>query len=258
MDFIDDSIILSSGKKTVYDPDKTFVFRYDLEFEEEMEYDYELERSLRHRINQSIKENGDNVSLLEEMPSYIDKSILEEHERANKKVQDEHVVDVNNLFFGTKNMSVSSGILKMNMNSISWFEYTNMDMFGYHIFRSIPEGDYCLVDDEANIHIPEEILSENDILIGPNSTIRNVNIANIPTIFENAIRILEENPTENEETILTSKAMLESLEYKGNLTVGEIRNYDDIIRELYEIAYGEIFNRNDADYDMGEDYHKKQ
>lgn len=253
VDFLDNNIVLSNGKKPRYDPNKDFYNRYNLDFEERLEYDHELERSLRRRINNSIRGNKDETSLLEEMPSYIEKEQLKKMEAENKKVNDDHLVDINNLFFGSQNLDISGGVLGLNAKSISWFEYTNTDLLGYHIFRSIPTGDYCLLDDNGKIHIPDEIFKNDNISIGPNSPIRSVDIANIPTIFNSAISKLEEQPLENEEVILCAKGFLETLENKGQISVGEMKNYQIIIRGLYEEAFGTIFQQNqDTDYNTNE------
>lgn len=138
-------------------------------------------------------------------------------------------------------MDTSGGVLGINMKMVAWFEYTNMDFLTYHFFRNIPSGDYCLVDNNGQIHIPETIIKHNNISVGPNTPIRSVNIANVPTILLSAIKKLEEDPLTNEISIMNLRSLLELLESKGAISVADINKFDSIIRTAYEIAYGEIF-----------------
>lgn len=242
VDFLDNNIVLSSDVKFDY---------YDLRCENRLEYEYELERSLRNRVNKSIIKNKDNVELLEEMPAYVDKKKIEKQELENKRVKDDHLVNINNLFFGRETLDISGGILGINMKMISWFEYTDMDILKYHVFRSVPEGDYCLLDDNGKIHIPTEILHKNNIAIGPNSPIRAVNIASIPTIFKRAIKKLEDDSNYNEEKILRYRGLLEFFENIETISIGEIKEYESIIRSIYEEVFGEIFKEDEnRDYDV--------
>ena len=74
VNFIDDVVTLSDGTRPIME------FKYlpyglygNFNGKQEEEYFYEIERSLRHRINESIKENVDSIEPLEEMISYVDK-----------------------------------------------------------------------------------------------------------------------------------------------------------------------------------------
>lgn len=245
VEFFDDDIVLSNGVKPKYDMDKMFLRRSGLEFDEEQEYDYEMERSLRRRINESIKRNGDDIPLLEEMVSYTEKERLEKEAEEAKKVSDDYEIDINNLYFGSEVMDVSGGALGFNMRNVSWFEYTNMDMFGFHVFRSVPAGDYCLLDNNGKIHIPEEVLKKDNVNVGPSQVIRSVDIVNVPTIIRSAIKVLEEDYSENEETILNCNSFLEMLEAKEKISVGEAKEYESFIRSAYEMAFGSIFGSDD-------------
>lgn len=260
VDFIDDNIVLSSGAKPEYDPNKIFVFRFGLEdIDDELEFDYEVERSLRKRINDSIRANNENVDLLEELPSYVDKKKNEKEEQEKKRVKDDYEVDINNLYFGTQIYDASCGVLNFNMKSISWFEYMNIDILNFHIFRSIPIGDYCLLDNNGKIHIPEQVFKKNNISIGPNTPIRSVSIYNIPTIFDLAIKKLNEEPIVNEDIILKAKALLEIFERKGKLKVKELDNYYNMIRLLYDEFNKNPFEDDDNinyEVDNGNDKHK--
>lgn len=245
--FIDKDIVLSTEKKPKIDIKSMHPF-LDLSFEEQKEYEHELNRSLGRRINESIRRNNDNIESVPEMPSYISLKQKELEEENKKRVKDDYIVNINNLYYGSEIYDVSGGVIGLNMKMVSWFEYTNMDFLSFHFFRSIPSGDYCLVDNNGNIHIPETIIKHNGITIGPNTPIRSVNIANVPTILSSAIKKLEEDPIVNEPSILNLKSLLEQLEMKGTLSVAETKQYDTIIRTAYEIAYGEIFpTRPDED-----------
>lgn len=249
VEFFDEDVVLSSGVKPNYDLKKMSVFRSGLEFDEEREYEYELERSLRRRINESIKRNGDDIPLLEELVSYAEKERLEKEADEAKKVPDDHEIDINNLFFGSEVMDISGGVLGVNMRSVSWFEYTNMDMFSFHVFRSVPMGDYCLLDNDGKIHIPEEIIKKGNVLVGPSQVIRSVDIVNVPTIIRSAVKVLEEDYSENEEAIATCNGFLEMLEAREKITVGEAKEYESFVRSAYEIAFGSMFGSDD-----GKDY----
>lgn len=251
VEFFDEDIVLSSGVKPNYDMTKSFYFRSGLESDDDREYDYEMERSLRRRINESIRKNGDDIPLLEEMVSYKEKERLDQEAEEAKKVPDDHEIDINNLFFGTEELDLSGGVLGINMRSISWFEYTNMDMFGFHVFRSVPAGDYCLLDNDGKIHIPEEIIKTGSISVGPDQAIRSASIVNIPTIINNAIEVLEENENEDEEACAVCRCFLEMLDAKGKLTVAEVKEYESFIRSAYEIAFGSPFGSDDdKNYDV--------
>lgn len=221
--FIDDSITLNNGKKPEW---------RKLGFGEKVEYEEKVAKSLKQRINESIRESQEEIELLQETNA----------EEENKKIVPEgYMVNINNLYYGTEVYDASGGVIGLNMKTVSWFEYTNMDFLEFHFFRSIPSGDYCLVDNNGNIHIPENMINHNNITIGPNTPIRSVNIANIPTILISAIRKLEEDPIVNEVSILNLKSLLELLETKNTISVADTKQYDSIIRTAYEIAYGEIF-----------------
>ncbi len=238
--FIDKTIILSTGKKPKAQLKEMIPF-IDLTIEEEQEYSNEINRSLSRRINESIRKNNDNVEPVPEMLSYVAQKQKKEEEENKKRVLDNYIVNINNLYYGTEIMDTSGGVLGINMKMVAWFEYTNMDFLTYHFFRNIPSGDYCLVDNNGQIHIPETIIKHNNISVGPNTPIRSVNIANVPTILLSAIKKLEEDPLTNEISIMNLRSLLELLESKGAISVADINKFDSIIRTAYEIAYGEIF-----------------
>lgn len=238
--FIDKSIVLSTGQKP--EADITSMFPFDtLTREEKQEYEHEINRSLSKRINESIKRNNDNIPPVLVMPSYITLKQQEEEEENKKRVPNNYIININNLYYGTEIIDASGGILGLNMKMVSWFEYTNMDFLQFHFFRSIPVGDYCLIDNNGQIHIPETMISHNNISLGQTSPIRSVNIATVPTILISAIKKLEADPIPNEVSILNLKSLLELLENKKSICVAELENYKNIIRTAYEIAYGEIF-----------------
>lgn len=248
VDFVDDSIVLSSGKKPEYNPSS--FFHYNLSLNERKEFDYELERSLRRRINESIKANGDNIPLLEEMISYKEKERIEREEKDANRVKDDYELDINNIYYGKETLDISGGVLGINMTMVSWFENTNIKILNNYVFRSVPSGDYCLIDKNGNIHIPDELIKNGNIEIGPNSPIRKVEIASIPDLFKIAIRKLNENPIENEKTILRLSGLLEELENNKSLSVKELKHYEELVRALYEEIFGAIFKDDETkDYE---------
>ena len=260
VEFFDEDIVLSSGVKPVYNLDEHFLQRTGLRLSDEREYDYEMERSLRRRINESNKKNGDDVPLPEEMVSYAESKRLEKEAEEKKRVPDDYEININNLFFGSEELDISGCGLGMTMRSVSWFENTNMNMFNLHIFRSVPIGDYCLLDNDGKVHIPEEVIKDENINVGPEQVIRKVNIVNVPTIINNAVSVLEEDYSENEDVITTCKSFLEMLEYKEKMSVSEIKEYEPFIRSVYEIAYGDMFGSDDdknlAEIDQNNGLHK--
>lgn len=238
--FMDDDMVLSSGIKPILDPKDHFM-QFSMRYEDREEFEYEVNRSLKQGINESIKRNHDGLELFPEMTSYVEKREQEEKARLAKMVPDDYILNINNLFYGTEIYDASGGIINLGMKIVSWFENMNMSLVDFHIFRSIPAGDYCLLDDNANIHIPEAVLCGDGVEVGPNTPIRSVNIANISTILRTAIEILEEDQVTNEASILDLKGLLEILETKQFISVQEAKGFEHVIRVAYEIAYGEIF-----------------
>lgn len=204
-------------------------------------------RSLQRRINESIRKNGDDIELFPELISYAAKKKIEEEKELAKRVSDDYLININNLFYGSYFYSSCGGVLNLGLKTVSWFENTNTDMFGFHIFRSVPAGDYTLLDDNGNVHLPEKVLKSDDIEVGPNTPVRNVNIANVPTILNAAIQKLEEDPVANENNIATLKHFFENLENSGNILVAELPQLEKVIRASYEIAYGEIFKKHNGE-----------
>lgn len=142
--FFDDDIILGDGTRVDYNLEEFFWGRVDRRGKHLKEFMYEQERSLRRRINESIKKNGDDIPLLEEFVSYSEKKRLEEEkeeaERKAKEVKDEYEIDINNLFFGSYEHGIEGGIVNLSFKVVSWFENNNIQMFNHHVFRSVPEG----------------------------------------------------------------------------------------------------------------------
>lgn len=235
---IDEELVLSSGTKPELDPKNIFC-QFDLSYEDREEYEYEINRSLRNRINASIKRNQDKIELLPEIPSYIEKERREQEEKEKKRVPEELIIPINNLYYGFAHIS-AGGVANINLRAISWFVYTGIDMFCYHMFKRIPDGETCLLDDDAKIHIPEHVLNKDGIEISPFSPIRSVNIATVPTIILDALKKLEEDPITNEISILNLQSFLESID-QGSVKVKDLKELDGIVNTAYEIAYGPIF-----------------
>ena len=255
-----DSIILSTGKKPIYNPKEKYN-EYDLDRKlgEEEEFNHEVERSLRHRINESIKENGDDIELLEELPSYVEKERREKEEQEAKRVKDDYEINVKNLYFGTEHYDISGGLLGMKMTIVSWFEYMNMEIMNYHVFRSVPLGDFCLIDNDGKIHIPDEVLAKDNVKVTSNTPIRGVRIGSVENIIKQAIKNEEEN-YDNEETLLRLNGLLEHFENKGTIKVSELSTYEPTIRNIYEQSFGNIFNsdNNDKSYEPMDDNPNKK
>jgi len=250
VEFVDDSIVLADGTKPVYDYDNGIIDPYHMlkNVKKADEYEWELERSLRHRINESIKANGDDIELLEEMVSFAENEKIKKETEEAKLVKDDYEISINNLYFGKQTLDVSGGILGINMECISWFEDTNVGILNYKILRSVPDGDYCMVDSQGNIHIPEEVVSKGNAKIGPNSPIRKVQIASVSNLFESEIEKLEEDPINNEEDLYNLKGVYELLQQRGSIAVGELNKYYSVIRAMYESCFGEMF-KTDSNQD---------
>ena len=242
--FADDSIVLSSGLKPIYNPNNKYKYADDLSFDDEQELNHEMERSLRHRINKSIKDNNDQVELLEEMPSYVEQERISKEEMEAKRVKDDYQIDINNLYYGTEQYSSEDGAMGFSMTLVSWFEYMNMDIMNYHVFRSVPTGDYCLIDNDGKIHIPEDIMSKDNVSVSNNSPIRGVKIMNIKKIVEDNIK-----NTDDEMELLELNGLLEHLEDKERIQVSELDQYEPTIRNLFEQSQGSIFSDKDKDHE---------
>lgn len=136
----------------------------------------------------------------------------------------------------------------------NWFEYMNMDIMNYHVFRSVPTGDYCLIDSNGKIHIPADIVSKDNVSVSNNSPIRGVKIMNIKKIVEDNI----EN-TDDEMELLKLNGLLEHLEDKERIQVSELEQYESTIRNLFEKSQGSIFSNKDKDHktDLDESGNKK-
>lgn len=258
VNFFDNDIILGDGTRVDYNLEEFFWGRVDRKGKHLKEFMHEQERSLRRRINESIKKNGDDIPLLEEFVSYSEKLRMEEEreeaERKAKEVKDEYEIDINNLFFGSYEHGSGGGVVNFSFKVVSWFENININMFGYHVFRSVPIGDYCLLDDNGQIYIPDTNKKKDAINVGPNQSIRCVNIANVPTILRSAIEKLKEDPVSNESLILDLQSFLELLESDKKITVGKAKEYEGVVRAAYEIAYGEIFKYDDNVHYEAEEY----
>jgi len=248
VDFIDENLLLPNGENPEFSFQDAYYSPYNIPKNLYDEYNYELERSLIHRINESIKKNGDDIEPLEEMISYKEKEEAKRKKLEDKKVKDDYEININNIYYGKEILDLSGGVLNMNMQSVSWFENTNVRLLNYHAFRNVPSGDYCMLDNKGNIYIPNKTVSSNNISIGPDTPIRKVEIISVPKLFDKVIEKLEDDPIENESKILEYKGMLEMLNYKQKLSVKELNEYEPMIRGMYEYLFGSIFN-SDNDHE---------
>ncbi len=110
-------------------------------------------------------------------------------EENKKRVLDNYIVNINNLYYGTEIMDTSGGVLGINVQKMAWFEYTNMDYFLTYHFQKYTIRSYCLVDNNGqNSLYLKLLLKHNNISVGPKYPIRSVNIANVPTILLSTIK----------------------------------------------------------------------
>ena len=160
----------------------------------------------------------------------------------SKKVPNEYAIDVNNLFFGKYTSNLGGGIINLNFNLVSWFENMNMRIGNYFVFRSVPSGDYCLIDESGKIYIPDKQIETNGISILPTSPIKYVDIASVKHILEESLKKLD--PIEDEEILLGVKGLLELIDNNVTITVAELENYEPIIRQCFEMSFGKIFEQD--------------
>lgn len=250
VDFIDENIVLLDGtNKFDFEKDRNNPYK-KLNREQAQEYYYRLRHSFLTRINESIIKNGDNIPLLDVPLSFEElkeKERQEELKAQEKKLKDDYRISFENIYFGNQTLDVSGGGLGLNMNTVSFFENTGMRFLNYYVFRNIPVGEYFLIDSQGKVFIPDKNLLFNKINFGPSGVVRDVSIANLPTLFELLIKKLEEDPVENEVQILQSKAILEHFETVESIQVKELPEYESLIRAMYEQIIGPIF-RSPGEY----------
>lgn len=206
-------------------------------------YSQNLRYSLIKRINAKIKESDSKLDLLPEIKTYEQEQKELDDEINTKKVPNDYAIDVNNLFFGKYTSNLGGGIINLNFNLVSWFENMNMRISNYFVFRSVPSGDYCMINEEGKIYIPDKPIENNSISILPTSPIKFVDIASVKHILEESLKKLD--PIEDEETLLGVKGLLELIDNNVTITVSELENYDPIISQCYEMLFGKMFNHED-------------
>ena len=106
-------------------------------------------------------------------------------------------------------------------------------------------GDYCLVDSQGNIFMPNKKVEQNGISILPNNPIRNVEIVSIKKILSDYLTYLNNDPIQNEEAILNIKGMLEYLENIDFIKVEDLDKFYSLVRDSYESVYGTFFKKDD-------------
>lgn len=206
-------------------------------------YSQNLRYSLIKRINAKIKESDSKLDLLPEIKTYEQEQKELDEEINTKKVPNDYAIDVNNLFFGKYTSNLGGGIINLNFNLVSWFENMNMRISNYFVFRSVPSGDYCMINEEGKIYIPDKPIENNSISILPTSPIKFVDIASVKHILEESLKKLD--PIEDEETLLGVKGLLELIDNNVTITVSELENYEPIISQCYEMLFGKMFNHED-------------
>lgn len=248
VDFIDENLMFSDGKdpKECYSV-KSILGYEDVEHEVEDEYWHDLRKSLIDRINESIKKNNDNIPLLSPIKSYKEEKEEEQRKIAEKEVKPDYEIPVDNLFFGKEIYDVTGGVLNFNMLIVSWFENTGVRFGNYYFFRSVPMGDYCLVDSQGNIFMPNKKVEQNGISLLPNNPIRNVEIVSIKKILSDCLTELNNDLIENELTILRINGLLENLKSIGSIKVEDLDKYYSLVRDSYESIYGKLFDNDDKE-----------
>ena len=246
VDFIDENLMFSDGSnpKKCFSKDENLGY-IEIETDLEEEYWHDLRKSLIDRINESIKKNNDDVPLLNPIKSYKEEQEEEQRKIEENRVASDYEIPVDNLFFGKETYDVSGGVLNFNMQIVSWFENTGVRFGNYYFFRSVPMGDYCLVDSQGKIFMPNKKIEQKGISILPNNPIRNVDIASVKRILEDYLQKLIDDSIENEEKILQTKGMLEYFENTDTIKVSDLDKFDLLIRDAYENSYGKIFDDSD-------------
>ena len=246
VDFIDENLMFSDGSnpKKCFSKDEILGYS-EIETELEEEYWHDLRKSLIDRINESVKKNNDDVPLLNPIKSYKEEQEEEQRKIEENRVASDYEIPVDNLFFGKETYDVSGGVLNFNMQMVSWFENTGVRFGNYYFFRSVPMGDYFLVDSQGKIFIPNKKIEQKGISILPNNPIRNVDIASVKRILEDYLQKLIDDSIENEEKILQTKGMLEYFENTDTIKVSDLDKFDLLIRDAYENSYGKIFDDSD-------------
>jgi len=233
--FYDDEIVLSNGKKVCYDINSNVLYRYKLDRKEDFEFNYLLEKSLRHRINESIIKNHDNIPLLDELPSFADKIEKEKNLEERRKFDKDFKYDINNLLFGAlkyKLIADSNDDCEVR----EWFYDTNINFYNYHVLRLIPLGDYYFLDNNGRLYDFEQLMDTEKHF---GEFIRLANFVNVRKIYENGISKLDENFEENEEFIMYANSYLEKLNTSDILLEEDLDNMIDITNSLYDVIYND-------------------
>ena len=180
-------------------------------------YSQNLRYSLIKRINAKIKESDSKLDLLPEIKTYEQEQKELDEEINTKKVPNDYAIDVNNLFFGKYTSNLGGGIINLNFNLVSWFENMNMRISNYFVFRSVPSGDYCMINEEGKIYIPDKPIENNSISILPTSPIKFVDIASVKHILEESLKKLDPIEDEDEFEIDEKEKVKERFESRYNL-----------------------------------------
>lgn len=244
VEFIDKSIMLLNGEnpEEKFSPD--FGQIYDVSRILEDAYCQDIKASLIRRINARIKETNNDLPLLPEIKTYEQDQNELINEINSSKIPDDYSINVNNLFFGKYTSEVSGEIISLSSSLVSWFENMNMRIGNYFVFRSVPSGDYCLIDESGKIYIPSKPVEANGISILPTSPIKYVDISSVKHILEESTKKLD--PIEDEKILLGIKGLLELIDNNVTITVAELENYEPIIRSCYEMLFGKMFEKGDV------------
>ena len=247
--FVDDNIVLSNGEKCVYDIDSKEVllprkFGLEIYSDDYEELAYEMERSLRKRINERLKEQGDD-NLLEEKISFQEQKEKERIEEETKRKEEEakrippdYMIDVNNLYYGF----MVSKVEFIEFKEIVVLENNNVGIGRYASFRSIPDGNYLLIDAEGNV------FRDTYPSMGENSE-RHVNIVQVTKMLDEFVNEKLNYGNVNAETIEFFGSLSSLLKDRGYIPVEELKDFYEIFQVVYENLYGPIFPKRENDAD---------
>ena len=243
--FCDDSIKLHNGKSVKYDESKDIFDRFNLKSKFDFdEYVYEINRSLRKRINESIRENKDDISLLNELPTYKEYQNKKALLATKRMFSDSYLYDVNNVCYGNLKYKMHD-FAKETLDLKDWFYDTNIDFFNYHVIQTIPLGDYYFIGKDNKAYTFEEIIRTEKVFCDFD---RIPTIYDINKIYELGISKLEEDYENNEDSILYIKSSFENFLFKDSVNINEIDDINGVTQELFDIIYEDDNKGNNKKY----------
>lgn len=250
--FTDKSIVLSDGTIPKFSSEH-LIKPFGLFGKLNEEYIHELERSLRHRINESIRENNENIPYLPELLPYKEHIKKEAEARESLKINDDYEIKVDNIYFGIETIDPTGGIydLGFELTKQAWFENLNLKIFDYYVFRSLPDGVYFHFDNEGNLCMPDETIKKDGIIIKPDSSIRKISMTNILDVLSFSIEKLKNEPGDNEKLILDLSSILELLESNDVIKFKDLKIYQEVVSAVYKWYLIDKLKEDDNNYSSG-------